>query len=64
MHLFHRTRAGLEILRGGFRDGRGSYMTDSEHVGVWLSDVPLDAREGAVGEWLLVVSLPERRVRR
>jgi hypothetical protein len=64
MHLVHRTRAGLEILRGGFRDGHGTYLTDSERVGVWLSDVPLDVGQGAIGDSLLVVNMPERRIRR
>jgi hypothetical protein len=60
VRLFHRTTAdGAEvILRDGFRDGRGHYLTESEHVGVWLSDRPLDANDGAEGNAILVVEAP------
>jgi hypothetical protein len=47
--LYHRTTnaAAQEILRAGFRDATGTYMTTSLHTGVWLSDMPLDINEGA-----------------
>lgn len=52
------TREAAEaILVDGFRDGTGSYMTDRTWSGVWLSDVPLDANEGAGGDALLAVEL-------
>jgi len=57
MLLYHRTDAADEILRGGFRDGEGSYMGDVILRGVWLSDVPLDLHEGAGGNWVLEVEL-------
>ena len=40
--LFHRTYRDVAevILRNGFRDRGGQYMTDREYRGVWLSDVP------------------------
>ncbi|VVB63108.1 Uncharacterised protein [uncultured archaeon] len=59
MKLYHRTteeRAG-SILRRGFKDGAGRYMTEASHEGVWLSDRPLDSNEGAWGDTLLEVSL-------
>jgi hypothetical protein len=40
-------------------------MTNREWTGVWLSDVPLDANEGAIGDVLLRLSLkvPARDLR-
>jgi len=37
---YHRTAwANAEaILRVGFRDGTGTYMTSSKHSGVWISE--------------------------
>jgi hypothetical protein len=40
MRLFHRTSGGQQIMQGGFRDGRGTYLTSKVWDGVWLSDVP------------------------
>ena len=62
--FYHRTTdecAGL-ILRDGFRDGTGTYMTDQLHTGVWLSNVPLDGNEGASGDVLLQVELPSEEM--
>ena len=60
MILYHRTTqdAAQAILAEGFRDGTGTYLTDSLHTGVWLSDQPLDANEGAVGDTLLEMRMP------
>jgi hypothetical protein len=33
-------------LRGGFKDGKGNYLTDREWLDVWLSDQPLGYNEG------------------
>lgn len=62
--LFHRTTIAnaRSIQRTGFRDGRGSYMTRSEHSGVWLSNVPLDENEGAIGDALLSLEIDEARI--
>jgi hypothetical protein len=46
-------------MAAGFRDAVGYYMTTTRHRGVWVSDVPLDGNEGAVGNILLAVALPE-----
>jgi hypothetical protein len=56
---FHRTSLAnaRAILREGFRDGRGRYLTEHEFEGVWISEKPLDAGEGAVGDTLLAVSI-------
>jgi hypothetical protein len=46
---YHRTtaQAAVGILTAGFRDGRGTYMTETEHAGVWVSCEILDENEGA-----------------
>jgi hypothetical protein len=58
MKFFHRTTCqnAEQILREGFRDGRGTYLTDREWEGIWLWDRP-DAAPGADGA-LLQVTLP------
>jgi hypothetical protein len=69
MRLFHRTDHADAILRDGFRDAEGHYgfydeeghpMTDT---GVWVSNIPLDANEGAIGNQLLQVEVPEAVMR-
>ncbi len=65
MRLFHRTTAdnAAAILVAGFRDGEGYYLTDTLWRGVWLADRSLDENEGAWGETVLVVEMPESEVR-
>ncbi len=57
--FYHRThrRAAEAIVKSGFRDSTGYYMTDARLAGVWLSEVPLDLNEGAGGDVLLRVSM-------
>lgn len=66
--LYHRTtRRGAEsILKEGFRDGCGTYLTRRNWRGVWLSNVPLDENEGARGDVLLTVhaNIPAKELRR
>jgi hypothetical protein len=66
MRLYHRTtRARAEaIVSAGFVDTAGWYGLVDESTGervrqcgVWLSDVPVDAHEGAEGDTVLRVSL-------
>lgn len=59
MKLFHRTPFAESILKNGFRDGEGTYMTGVMHCGVWLSDRPLDFGQGAKGEDLFLLDIPE-----
>ena len=49
MKVYHRTFKSQAILREGFRG----------HLGVWVSDGPLDANSGAEGDALLVLEIPE-----
>ena len=55
---FHRTDQAEAILRDGFRDASGNYMTAvTMFTGVWISNLPLDINEGAKGEQLLAIEL-------
>ena len=58
--LFHVTSEAraTSIPTNGLIDGEDGYMTDQTFRGVWLSDRPLDANEGACGETILQVSFP------
>lgn len=59
MRYFHRTSAWPAIQAEGWRDSTGYYLTLNEYSGVWISNVPLDCNEGAQGEWLLTIELPD-----
>ena len=59
MKLYHRTNAATAILQKGFKDGIGTYMTTIFHSGVWLSNYPLDCNEGAFGDTVLLIEIPE-----
>jgi len=64
MRTYHRTFQADAILRDGFKDSTGTYLTDREHTGVWLSDRPLDINEGADGDRLLSIDIPEEVFRK
>ena len=60
MIFYHRTKAAEAILRDGFLDNNGlcgAYYAGIE--GVFLSNMPLDCNEGAKGDQLLEIALPE-----
>lgn len=40
MKLFHPTRHAAEILRDGFGETTGTYLTPTDYSGVWLFDRP------------------------
>jgi len=50
------------ILKSSFRDGTGKYLTDKIRKGVWISNRPLDSNEGAEGDTLLEIRIPESEV--
>ena len=54
MKLYHRTDfdSAQAIIREGFRDGVGTYLTRNNNSGVFLSDRPLDEGQGAHGDTL------------
>lgn len=60
MRVFHRTRTrnASAILKSGFKDAGGTYLTDRPWRGVWVSDRPLDCNEGAGGDVLLSLEIP------
>jgi hypothetical protein len=63
MRLYHRTYAAETIIRDGFRDCKGDYLALGVSPGVWVVDRPLDERDGALGNVVLVVSgVPESAV--
>ena len=62
MFLYHRTFAAKRILAEGFRDKTGTYMTDQEFTGVWFSDTPLSVNEGAAGDVVLAIEVPDELV--
>jgi hypothetical protein len=59
MIVYHRTYYAEAILRDGFRDASGTYLTSGTHKGVWFSDVPLDENEGADGDTVLAIDIPD-----
>ena len=61
MSFYHRTtaEAAAAILDGGFRDATGTYGTGVQHIGVWLSNVPLDENEGTATGPVLEVSVDD-----
>ena len=60
MRLFHTTAtADAEaILKEGFRDGTGHYLTDQEWTGVWVSTEPFDGYD-ADAKTLFTIEIPE-----
>lgn len=59
MRLYHRSYYAEVIATEGFRDGEGGYLTAGTHRGVWMSDQPLNVNEGAQGDVILAVEMPE-----
>jgi hypothetical protein len=60
MRLYHRTQFGDAILTEGFRDAEGSWGMPGTYVGVWVSaDDPVDLNEGAEGDDVLLIEVPE-----
>ena len=60
MRFFHITsNANAEaILKEGFRDGTGHYLTDQEWTGVWVSTEPFDGYD-ADAKTLFTIEIPE-----
>ena len=59
MYVYHRTDAAAAILAEGFRDGTTHPMNALLYPGVWVSSFPLDWSEGAKGEAVLRLDIPE-----
>lgn len=56
---FHTTDSAETILRDGFRDGTGNYGMNITLTGVFIANMPVGANEGAVGDQVLKVALPD-----
>ena len=60
MRLYHPTIHATEILRDGFGETSGTYLTESDNSGVWLYDRPVDNPMGGGDEAvMLVVEMPK-----
>jgi len=62
MKLYHRTNKSQSILKGGFKGTSRSYPTSEgsiELTGNFFSDRPVDVNEGAKGNDLLMIEIPE-----
>ncbi len=60
MIYYHTTDAADEILRGGFREIIGSYgFATLDLTGVFLGDSPMTINEGATGDQVLRVEIPD-----
>lgn len=46
MKLYHPTMHAVEILRDGFGERSGTYLTETDYSGVWLFDRQVDKRIG------------------
>ncbi|WP_078345262.1 hypothetical protein [Mycobacteroides chelonae] len=59
-YFFHTTDAAATILRDGFRDSTGSYLFENLALtGVWIGDRPMTVNEGAKGDQVLHIKLPD-----
>lgn len=56
---FHTTNAAEAILRDGFRDGTGNYGMSITLTGVFIANMPVSVNEGAIGDQVLEVVLPD-----
>lgn len=61
MKVYHLTRArhAGEIQADGFRDHVDTYLTDSLHKGVWVSDRPLVVEAGFADAVCFEIEVPE-----
>jgi hypothetical protein len=57
--VYHRTDAAGAILASGFRDAEGTYGTAHTYRGVWVSAEPLGWQEGAIGDTILMLDVPD-----
>lgn len=54
MRLYHPTLHAADILRDGFGEDSGTYLTETDHSGVWLFDRPVDKRMGGGDDAVLL----------
>jgi hypothetical protein len=59
MKLYHPTKHAAEILRDGFGESSGTYLTETDHSGVWLFDRPPYNHLGHDRDVMLELEIPE-----
>jgi hypothetical protein len=60
MRLYHPTLHAESIMRDGFGERSGTYLTQSDHSGVWVFDSPVDRRTGGGDDAVvLMLEIPE-----
>jgi hypothetical protein len=60
MRLYHPTLHAAEILRDGFGEISGTYLTESNHSGVWMFDRQVERQMGGSAEaTMLELEVPE-----
>ena len=59
MRLYHPTKHVAEILRDGFGETTGTYLTETDHSGVWLFDRPINPIRGDEPDVILELEIPE-----
>jgi hypothetical protein len=63
MRLYHPTLHSADILRDGFGESSGAYLTETDHSGVWLYDRPVAIQMGGGDEAVLLeIDIPESLV--
>ena len=55
-------KEGFRGIRPGIRDGTGTYLTDREWSGVWISDKPFDDAHLSDGITLFAIEIPEEDI--
>ena len=60
MKLYHPTLHAAEILRDGFGETTGTYLTETDHSGVWLFDRPVESGLGGGADAIVLeLEVPE-----
>ena len=60
MNLYHPTLHAARILREGFGERSGTYLTETDYSGVWMFDRIVDKRlGGGEGTVMLELEIPE-----
>ncbi|HKC19776.1 MAG TPA: hypothetical protein VKE27_09095 [Candidatus Dormibacteraeota bacterium] len=60
MRLYHPTRHHESIMRDGFGERSGTYLTETDNSGVWVFDRPVDRRIGGGDEAvMLTLEVPD-----
>ena len=55
-------KEGFRGIRPGVRDGTGTYLTDREWSGVWISDKPFNDAHLSDGIALFAIEIPEEDI--